>query len=257
MLPASPPGALALAGSGGALVLDLQGQGFAQLAPRSPGSSSQQWTLTAGGALLHNGSGLCLAANVAAAGAPLNTAKCGAALPGWAFAPQGGAGHGGGGGGVLVYGGAGGALCLDARTTKSCADADLAGLPFCNSALPTAGRVADLVARLGPADYALLLSSDGVGVPRLGVPAAASAFGESLHGVWSGGGAPFTNASTNYTSSGSPTSFPTLLVLAQTLNRTLWAAVAATVGDEAVGLRNQPNEDVTHAYMFFSPNVNR
>lgn len=204
--------------------------------------------LTGAGFLIHNASGLCLAANVQAIGAPLGTFKCSPLLPKWAFSPNGGSG-------ALVYGTESG-LCLDARTTKACTDADLSSLPFCNPSLATVDRVNDLVSRLGPADYALLLSTDGVGVPRLGVPMAASAFGESLHGVWSGGGAPYTNASTGFTSSGNPTSFPPLLVLSQTFNRSLWAAVAATVGDEAVGLRNQLNEEVTHAFMFFSPDVN-
>lgn len=119
------PLTLATAGSP-TRVLDLQGQGHAQLVDQpTPPLPSQLWRLV-GGALVHNATSACLAASLSAPGAPLGGAKCSQALPGWAYLPR-----SGGSGGALVYGqaGAGGALCLDARTTKSCADADLAACP--------------------------------------------------------------------------------------------------------------------------------
>lgn len=148
-------------------------------------------------------------------------------------------------------------LCLDARTTINCSSPALSGYLYCNSGAATDDRVADLVARLDAYDLGMLLSSYGAGVPRLGVPETASTFAEALHGVWAGGGAKFTDPATGYTSSGNPTSFPHLLALSSSLNRSLWAAVADVVGTEAVGLSNQdlPGTTIT-ARLFYSPDVN-
>ena len=142
-------------------------------------------------------------------------------------------------------------LCLDAGTSASCADASLASLPYCNASLPVDIRVADLISRLEPVEAASLLSTSNNGVPRLGVPLLT--FGEALHGVLSGCGAPYTDPATGYTSTGCPTSFPTGLALGGTFNRSLWAAVGGVIGREARALFNQ---DRIANSMLFTPDIN-
>jgi hypothetical protein len=152
----------------------------------------------------------------------------------------------------LVWAGdAGGGLCLDAGTAASCAQPPLAGLPYCDAALPAEARVADLVPRLQPVEAAALLSVSSNGVPRLGIPPLR--FGEALHGVLSGCGAPHADPSTGYTSSGCPTSFPTGLALGATLNRSLWAAVGRAIGTEARALFNQ---GFIAQSILFTPDIN-
>ena len=76
--PAGQPGLLALAAAPAAppRVLDLQGQGFAQLVDQpTPPLPSQQWLLR-GGALVHNATAACLAASVPAAGSPSARRAC-------------------------------------------------------------------------------------------------------------------------------------------------------------------------------------
>jgi beta-glucosidase-like glycosyl hydrolase len=139
-------------------------------------------------------------------------------------------------------------MCLDAGTAVSCADAVLAGLPFCNAALAATARAADLLARMQPVEKAAMLSTSNNGVPRLGVPALS--FGEALHGVLVGCGAPYSDG--DFTSTGCPTSFPTGLALGGTFNRTLWHAVGDAIGEEARALHNQGGA----SNMFFTPDVN-
>jgi hypothetical protein len=73
-------------------------------------------------------------------------------------------------------------------------------LPYCNTTVPFATRVADLLARMAATEKISLLS--GHGVERLSVPGLA--FSECLHGVSTGCGVPGSIDST-----GCPTSFPT------------------------------------------------
>ena len=139
-------------------------------------------------------------------------------------------------------------MCLDAGTAVSCADPSLSGLPFCDASLAATARAADLLARMLPVEKAAMLSTDNNGVPRLGVPALS--FGEALHGVLVGCGAPYSSG--NYTSTGCPTSFPTGLALGGSFNKSLWHAVGDAIGTEARALHNQGGA----SNMFFTPDVN-
>lgn len=142
-------------------------------------------------------------------------------------------------------------LCLDAGTAASCAEPPLSSLPFCNTALTADDRVADLVPRLQPVEAASMLSVSNNGVPRLGIPPLR--FGEALHGVLSGCGAPYTDPATGYTSTGCPTSFPTGLALGATFNRTLWSEIGRTIGTEARALFNQ---GFIAQSVLFTPDIN-
>jgi len=139
-------------------------------------------------------------------------------------------------------------MCLDAGTAVSCADGALAGLPFCDASLAATERAADLLSRMQPVEKASMLSTSNNGIPRLGVPALS--FGEALHGVLVGCGAPYADG--NFTSTGCPTSFPTGLALGGTFNRTLFHAVGDAIGEEARALHNQGGA----SNMFFAPDIN-
>lgn len=211
--------------------------------------SAQLWTYSAGTLRSNSTRGMpCLTVLANVIGSPLVLLPCELPLPAsqsWSYDAN----------TRLLHSAAVAGACLDARTTLSCADASLSSNLYCNASVATADRVADLVARLAPADFAILLTSTGVGVPRLGVPVGASIFGECLHGDWTGPAATYTNASTGYTSTGAPTSFPHLLAMSCSFNRTLWAAVGSVVGDEDIALRNQ-RPDMVAPSMYFSPNTN-
>ena len=144
----------------------------------------------------------------------------------------------------LLHWGADPTLCLDAGTAVNCATQDPL-LPYCNPALPTPARVADLLARMVPVEKAAMLAASNNGVPRLGVPPLR--YGEALHGVLSGCGEAAPG------STGCPTSFPTGLGLGSAFNRSLWRAVGETIGTEARALYNQGG---IAQGMLFTPDVN-
>ena len=139
-------------------------------------------------------------------------------------------------------------LCLDAGSSVSCADPAFCALPYCDASLPATARASDLLARLSDDELASLLTTSNNGVPRLGVPALE--FGEALHGVLVGCGAPYTNGS--YTSTGCPTSFPTGLATGASFNRSLVQAVGDVIGKEARALHNQGQA----SSVFFAPDLN-
>ena len=257
----SPRAVVALGGGGGqpasGLVLNTLGYDNTTggtlnvwtYAPQTPWG--QQWAYDpARGEVRSLTNGLCAGTVNASAGQPLPAGTAvvqvpcsGVAEARWALDAA--SAH-------LVWAGdAAGGLCLDAGTAASCAEPPLAGLPYCDAALPTEARVADLVPRLQPVEAAALLSVSNNGVPRLGIPPLR--FGEALHGVVSGCGAPSTNPDTGYTSSGCPTSFPTGLALGATFNRSLWALVGRAIGTEARALFNQGH---LASSVLFTPDIN-
>ena len=216
---------------------------------------AQQWRFVpgaaAGGALLQNpASGNCLAARAAEAGAAVLMLPCNAAdaLQSWSRSAAGGA--------VLVGLAAqpAGGVCLAAGSSVAgCADAPFSARLYCNPDAYTTDRVADLVPRLEPYEWAqLLFNKDLIGAPRLGVPRIW--FGESLHGTVSACGAPFTDNATGFTSTGCPTSFPHALALGSTLNRSLWSAIGAAISTENRGLHNQGAFNA--ASIFWAPSAN-
>ena len=117
--------------------------------------------------------------------------------------------------------------------------------PYCDSTLDTDARIADLVARITPTEFASLLSNGENGISRLGVPKLT--YGEALHGALTKCGEPYLN------NTGCATSFPHPLALASALNRTLWRAIASVVSTESRALHNQGG---LQASFVWAPNAN-
>ena len=86
---------------------------------------------------------------------------------------------------------------------------------------------------------------------RLSIPGVD--FGESLHGTLVSCGAPYTNETSGFVSTGCATSFPHLLMLGSTLNRSLWKSIGNAIGDEDRALHNQAG---LAGSIFWTPNVN-
>eukprot|EP00756_Hemistasia_phaeocysticola_P023476 Hpha_TRINITY_DN15896_c2_g1::TRINITY_DN15896_c2_g1_i1::g.191891::m.191891 len=103
---------------------------------------------------------------------------------------------------------------------------------FCNASLPLEERLDDLVQQMTYVEKAQALTTDGVSVPRLGLPLLRSK--EDTHGVGSGCGRPLTSNST-----GCPTSFPAGIGLGATFNKALWGEVGGVIGLQARALDNQ------------------
>ena len=207
------------------------------LAPAAPcsypnttglGGYNEQWSFSGAGQITSKMNGLCLAADVAVAGADVSLQDCSSdPLQAWTFDMA---------TGVITNGGGPG-LCLDAGSFVNCSMPPLNAFLYCDPDASTEARLADLVPRILPAEFPQLLSNSNNGVPRLGIPAIG--FSECLHGPLTGCGAPYTNATTGYTSTGCPTSFPHLLLQGSTFNRSLWSAIGGAIGDEDRGLHNQ------------------
>ena len=113
----------------------------------------------------------------------------------------------------------------------NCSQPGFRDFVYCDPDAPVDDRILDLVGRLTPADYPALLHNENSGLPQWGVPPLT--YGEALHGALAPCGPPGAPGST-----GCATSFPTPLALAASLNRSLWAAVAAAVSTENRGLHN-------------------
>lgn len=187
---------------------------------------NQQWSYGADGSIRSKMNGLCVT-SAGAVGLPIEMDNCSSPLSAsqtWAYNATTGA--------ISQAGG-----CFDIGSIANCSVAPYNTYTYCDPSAETEARVEDFVSRLTPIDFQNLLSNSNSGVPRLGLPPVQ--FAECLHGTLSGCGAPYTNATTGYTSSGCPTSFPHLLTLGSTLNRSLWAAIGAAVSDEDRGLHNQ------------------
>ena len=134
---------------------------------------------------------------------------------------------------------------------SNCSLAPFNGYAYCNADLDLPARLTDLVGRLSPEDLQGLLSNGNGGLPALGVPRLS--YGEALHGALvTPCGAPFVNATANYSSTGCATSFPNPLALARSLNRTLWRLVGAAIGTESRALHNEGLQ----AGSVWAPNVN-
>jgi len=118
------------------------------------------------------------------------------------------------------------------------------GAPYENPSRPIGERVADLVARLTPAEKVGQLVTDAPAIPRLGVPAY-HWWSEALHGV---------------ARAGTATVFPQAIGLAASFDEALVRRVADAISDEA---RAKYHEAQRHGQRgryqgltFFSPNLN-
>eukprot|EP00759_Apiculatamorpha_spiralis_P033634 PhF_6_TR34957/c0_g1_i1/m.50726/K15920/XYL4; beta-D-xylosidase 4 len=204
---------------------------------------NQQWRYdTSSGQITSMMNGLCVTARASAVGMTVITGQCSNNNPLQAFdftsdghlqlrsAPS---------------------FCLDVGSQASCQEAPFSSYVYCNPDASIESRVADLIPRLLPIDFQMLLDNSNPGIPRLGVPPVQ--FGECLHGTLSGCGAPYTDPKTGYTSTGCPTSFPHILMQSTSFNRSLWSAIGTAVSTEDRALHNQQG---IAASIFWAPDIN-
>ena len=124
---------------------------------------------------------------------------------------------------------------------------------WCNASLDASVRAKALIAAMTLVEKASNMDSDNFGVPRLGVPP--NVFSEALHGMCSGCGKPV--EFDGYTSTGCPTSFPQVISMGASWNRSLWAAVGNAVSDELRGLYSQGAAIGWESALFlWAPNIN-
>ncbi|KAK3164189.1 hypothetical protein QOZ80_1AG0013920 [Eleusine coracana subsp. coracana] len=124
---------------------------------------------------------------------------------------------------------------------------DMSSFRYCDSSLPYAARVRDLVGRLTLQEKVDNLGDHGKGAPRVGLQPYMW-WGEALHGVsdtgpkgtWFGDVVP------------GATSFPLVLNSAASFNETLWRAVGQVVSTEVRAMYNLGHAELT----YWSPNIN-
>eukprot|EP00041_Stephanoeca_diplocostata_P002461 m.26785 g.26785 ORF g.26785 m.26785 type:complete len:826 (+) comp13381_c0_seq2:48-2525(+) len=111
-------------------------------------------------------------------------------------------------------------------TAHACLLTNASKLPFCNSSLPRSERVADLVSRLTTQEKICLMGSiNTCSVPRLGLPVYNWGV-EDLHGA---GTQCLIGADGK---SHCPTIFPTLAMMAASMNTTAWERIGTVIGTE-------------------------
>ncbi|XP_010254644.1 PREDICTED: probable beta-D-xylosidase 6 [Nelumbo nucifera] len=118
--------------------------------------------------------------------------------------------------------------------------------PFCNTSLPISARAQSLVSLLTPSEKIQQLSNNASQIERLGIPAY-EWWSESLHGIATNGPGVSFNGSIP-----SATSFPQVLVMAASFNRSLWFTVASAIAVEARAMYNVGQAGLT----FWAPNIN-
>lgn len=137
-------------------------------------------------------------------------------------------------------------MCIQAgNTTPACSIPPFSGYEYCNSSVPVATRVADLISRMTVAEKTAALDSSIPSIPRLGVPSMAS--GEALHGAATGC---ISNPASG--STGCPTSFPCPMALSASFDSQLWSDVGLAIGTEARALHAA---GVGNLWLF-APNLN-
>ncbi|OQR97266.1 beta-D-xylosidase [Achlya hypogyna] len=117
--------------------------------------------------------------------------------------------------------------------------------PFCNSSLPLDTRVDDLVGRIPLLDIPGLLGDNSTGSPSAGIPPY-NWWSEGLHGVAVSPAVRFTAPTI------AATSFPQVLSLAASFNRTLWHAIGSAIATEARAFHSVGHGGLT----YWAPNIN-
>ncbi|XP_057516260.1 probable beta-D-xylosidase 2 [Amaranthus tricolor] len=118
--------------------------------------------------------------------------------------------------------------------------------PFCQTKLPVADRVRDLIERLTLKEKVKLLVDNAAAVPRLGIRDY-EWWSEALHGVSNVG--PGTKFGGKFPGA---TSFPQVITTAASFNASLWEEIGRVVSDEARAMYNGGMGGLT----YWSPNVN-
>ncbi|KDO23678.1 hypothetical protein SPRG_11126 [Saprolegnia parasitica CBS 223.65] len=118
-------------------------------------------------------------------------------------------------------------------------------LPFCDPMLPLSARVDDLVARIPLLEIPGLLGDNSTGSPSAGLPPYGW-WSEGLHGVALSPAVRFTAPTT------SATSFPMIISVASSFNRTLWQAMGSVIATEARSFHSVGHGGLT----YWAPNMN-
>jgi hypothetical protein len=144
-------------------------------------------------------------------------------------------------------------VCLALDREPTCAqllrDPSKKHAPWCNASLDASVRARALIAQMTLAEKAMNMDSLGFGVPRLGVPP--NTFSEALHGMCSACG------ESTAGNTGCPTSFPQVISMGASWNRSLWDAVGRAVSDELRGLYSQGGDIGWESALFlWAPNIN-
>ncbi|KAF0916926.1 hypothetical protein E2562_015100 [Oryza meyeriana var. granulata] len=136
-------------------------------------------------------------------------------------------------------------VCDPARFAA--AGLDMSGFPYCDTSLPYADRVRDLVGRMTLEEKVSNLGDRAAGATRVGLPRYLW-WGEALHGVsdvgpggtWFGDVMP------------GATSFPLVINSGAAFNETLWRAIGGVVSTEVRAMYNLGHAELT----YWSPNIN-
>jgi len=123
--------------------------------------------------------------------------------------------------------------------TRPC-DGGQPGRQWCDASRSFEERAAALVRALEPEEKAELLVNDWAAVPRFDMPPY-DWWTEGLHGVARDGVA---------------TSFPQVIGLASSLNKTLWGLVGDATATEARGKHNRRDGRRNHGLTLWAPNIN-
>ena len=144
-------------------------------------------------------------------------------------------------------------VCLAVDNFPVCGDGSQHG-KWCDTYLDAPSRAKALVSNMTLDEKASNMDSHNFGVPRMGVPP--NIFSEALHGFVGGCGQK-ADAEGRSSSTGCPTSFPQVISMGATWNRSLWTAVGTAVSDEVRGLYAQGSQTGWEAALFlWAPNVN-
>ncbi|GAB4830563.1 Probable beta-D-xylosidase 2 [Ancistrocladus abbreviatus] len=137
---------------------------------------------------------------------------------------------------------------VNARPPFACdpTNAVTRGFRFCQTGLPMAERVQDLITRLTLPEKVKLLGNSAVAVPRLGIQGY-EWWSEALYGVSNVG--PGTKFGGKFPGA---TSFPQVITTAASFNASLWEEIGRIVSDEARAMYNGGMAGLT----YWSPNVN-
>lgn len=148
-------------------------------------------------------------------------------------------------------------VCVAVDKTPTCSELLASGnsAAWCDVSLNANTRAKALIANMTLDEKASNMDSLNFGVARLAVPP--NLFSEALHGMCAGCGK--SHDFPEYTSTGCPTSFPQVISMGASWNRSLWTAIGTAVSDEVRGLYSQGSTIAggwESALFLWAPNIN-
>ena len=136
--------------------------------------------------------------------------------------------------------------------TDGCDDAECKDLPFCNTKLSWNERAKDLISRVSSQKPNLMMST-AINPPNcLGFSKSWMFFGEAQHGLARNCNDPNDPAQVGICA----TSFPSLVGIGATYNRTLWRAMGTAISDEARAWYNVAGNRNNVPLTMWAPNIN-